>query len=85
MKLGLPVNYDDTGYDNEPYSRSEDFDTAEEATANEAGGYNRMNSNANNTAKFETSNSGREMELGHFAHKKKKQQLKYNQKDLSAS
>ena len=68
MKLGLPVNYYDTGYDNEAYSRSEDFDTAEEANATEAGGYSRMN----NTAKFETSNSGREMELGHFPNKKKK-------------
>lgn len=73
MNLGLPENYDDTGYDNEAYSRSgEDFDTAEEATATEAGGYHRMNSFANNTAKFETSNSGREMELGHFTNKKKK-------------
>lgn len=79
----MPVNYDDTGYDNEAYSRSEDFDTAGEATTTEAG-YHRMNSN-HNTAKFETSNSGREMELGHFPNKKKKQQLKYNQKDLSVS
>ena len=69
LPLGLPFNYGDTGYDNEAYSKSDDFETAGEITADDV--YRRMASQ--NTAKFETSNSGREVELGHFQQKKKKQ------------
>ena len=63
------INQDDTGY--EAHSRSDEFETAGEGNTTEAG----YNHNNNNHTKFETSNSGQEMELVGMQRGKKK--LKY--------